>query len=93
LYTDANNVVARGGEREGNERVGGADWADHGADSWAWPDSGAHPDVLAAIVAIRAGLRALLRERKADATPPPRALRLAAVAPHDSDGIDETVRR
>ncbi len=71
--------------------VVGSDRMDHEADSWTRPDSGAHPDVLAAIAAIRAGLRTLLRERRADSTPPPRALRLAEVAPHDPDGIDETV--
>ncbi len=71
--------------------VVGPDWMDHGSDSWAQPDSSAHPNVLAAIAAIRAGLRALLHERGADAVPCPLALHLAEAAPHDPDGIDETL--
>jgi len=91
LYTDASNVAARGGEREGNRVVMGPDRMDHGADSWAWPDSGAHPDVLAAIAAIRAGLRALLRERLAVCLPSLDALRHGPGARADREVVDETL--
>jgi len=90
LYTDANNVVARGGEWEG-DRVVGLDRMDHEADSWTRPDSGAHPDVLAAIAAIRAGLRALLRERLAVSLPSLDALRHGPGARADLEVVDETL--
>jgi len=93
LYTDANNVVARGGEREGNKVVD-PDGIGHGADSWAWLDSDAHPAVLAAIAAIaaiRAGLRALLRERLAVCLPSLDALRHGSVARADLEVVDETL--
>jgi len=86
----------RGAESgEGDGLVGGPDWADHGTDSWTRPDSAAHPDVLAAIVAIRAGLRALMRERQAASLPSPRGLRLAEGDDRDDpnapDALDEVL--
>ncbi len=92
MYTDANNMT-RVGEREGDGLVVGQDRMDHGTDSWAWPDNGAHLDVLAAIAAIRAGLRALPRERLAVSLPSSDALRHESVARADLEVVDDTVDR
>ncbi len=64
---------------------------DHGADSWAWPDSGAHPDVLAAVAAIRSGLRALPRKRLAVSLPSLDALCHGPGARADLEVVDETL--
>ncbi len=90
LYTDA-NVAARGGEREEGTLVVGPDRMDHGTDSWAWPDTAVHPDVLAAIAAIRGGLRTLPRERLAASPPSPDAVRRGPVARADLGGVAETL--
>ena len=71
--------------------VVGPDWVDHGADSWAWPDSGAHPDILAAIVAIRAGLWALPRKRLAVSLPSLDALRHGPGTRANLEVVDETL--
>ncbi len=91
LYTDANNVVARGGEREGDRVVMGPDRADHEADSWAWLHSAAHPDAVSAIAAIQGGPRALPRERLAVSLLSLDALRHGSVARADLEVVDDTV--
>ncbi len=78
LYTEA-NVVAHGGEQEGDRLVVKSDRADHRADSWAWPHTTAHPAVLAIIAALRADLWALPHERQATSLPSPHIPRRAFV--------------